>query len=276
MYFCTLPLGVQNRIAIGAGCFTWKETNFNAFQLGYFRKTMKKNIPNFITLVNLFMGCCALASIMYGQFVQAFFFSLASGVADFLDGMMARWLKAKSEFGTQLDSLADMVSFGVVPGAILYILLVKGLAGRDVLPIELTLTAAPAFLVTLFAAIRLAIFNIDDCQSENFLGMPTPSATMFCVGLLLIYHFDSFGMGSLVTKPYFLYPVIVVLSGLMVARFPMFGMKFKNLSWEGNVIRFTFAAFALLMILFFREASFSLIVLAYILFSTVENYVLKH
>jgi CDP-diacylglycerol--serine O-phosphatidyltransferase len=237
---------------------------------------MKKNIPNFITLINLFLGCCALASIMYGQFVQAFFFSLASGVADFLDGTMARLLKVKSEFGTQLDSLADMVSFGVVPGAILYILLVKGFSGREVLPIELTLAAAPAFLVTLFAAIRLAIFNIDECQSENFIGMPTPSVTMFCVGLLLIYHFDSFGMGSLVTQPYFLYPAIVLLSWLMVARFPMFGMKFKSLSWEGNEIRFIFAASALLMMLLLREASFSLIVLAYILFSTIDNYVLKH
>ncbi len=237
---------------------------------------MKRNIPNVITLINLFLGCCALASIMYGQFVQAFFFSLASGVADFLDGTVARWLRAKSEFGTQLDSLADMVSFGVVPGAALYMLLVKGFAGPDVLPIELTLAASPAFLVTLFAAIRLAIFNLDDCQSENFLGMPTPSATMFCVGLLLIYHYDSFGLGHLVTRPYFLYPVIVMLSGLMVVRFPMFGMKFKNLSWQGNELRFIFAAFALVMLLLLHEASFSLIVLAYILFSTIDKFVLKH
>lgn len=235
---------------------------------------MKKNIPNFITLANLFMGCCALASIMYGQFVQAFFFSLASGVADFLDGTLARWLKVKSEFGTQLDSLADMVSFGVVPGAVLYMLLVKGFSGREVLPIQLTMAAAPAFLVTLFAAIRLAIFNIDDCQSENFIGMPTPSVTMFSMGLLLIYHFDSFGMGSLVVNPYFLYPVIALLSLLMVVRFPMFGMKFKTLSWQGNEIRFIFAASALLMMLLLKEASFSLIIVAYVLFAAIDNYVL--
>ncbi|GIV31788.1 MAG: phosphatidylserine synthase [Saprospiraceae bacterium] len=237
---------------------------------------MKKHIPNIITLINLFLGCCALASIMYGLFVQAFLFSLASGVADFLDGSLARWLRVKSAFGKQLDSLADMVSFGVVPGAVLYMLLVKGMAGRDVLPIQLTIAAAPAFLVTLFAAIRLAIFNIDECQGENFLGMPTPSATLFCTGLMLIYHFDSFGLGSLVTEPLFLYTVIVSLSWLMVARFPMFGLKFRNLEWKGNQIRFIFAAFAILMIIVFKEASFSMIILAYLLFSTIDNYVLKH
>lgn len=237
---------------------------------------MKKHIPNIITLINLFLGCCALASIMYGLFVQAFLFSLASGVADFLDGSLARWLRVKSAFGKQLDSLADMVSFGVVPGAVLYMLLVKGMAGRDVLPIQLTIAAAPAFLVTLFAAIRLAIFNIDECQGENFLGMPTPSATLFCTGLMLIYHFDSFGLGSLVTEPLFLYTVIVCLSWLMVARFPMFGLKFRNLEWKGNQIRFIFAAFAILMIIVFKEASFSMIILAYLLFSTIDNYVLKH
>lgn len=237
---------------------------------------MRKNIPNFITLLNLFLGCCALASVFYGQFVQAFFFSLASSVSDFLDGTLARWLKVKSEFGTQLDSLADMVSFGVVPGAVLYMLLVKGFTGREVLPIQLTLAATPAFLVTLFAAIRLANFNLDGCKSENFVGMPTPSVTMFSVGLLLIYHFDSYGMGGLVTQQYFLYPVIVLLSWLMVARFPMFGMKFKSLTWEGNEIRFIFAASALLMMLFFKEASFSLIILAYLLFATIDNFVLRH
>jgi CDP-diacylglycerol---serine O-phosphatidyltransferase len=232
---------------------------------------MKKNIPNFITLLNLFFGCCALASVLYGQFVQAFFFSFASGVADFLDGMCARILKVKSPLGQQLDSLADMVSFGVVPGAIVYMLLVKGFSGFDVLPIELTLAASPAFLITLFAAIRLGIFNIDTRQTENFIGMPTPSTAMFTVGLMLIYHYDSFGLRSLVTNPVFLYLTIPVLCWLMVAGFPMFGLKFKNLAWAGNEIRFIFAAVSLAMIILLWEASLSPIIIAYVLFSIFEN-----
>lgn len=232
---------------------------------------MKKNIPNFITLLNLFFGCCALASVLYGQFVQAFFFSVASGVADYLDGTCARILKVKSPLGQQLDSLADMVSFGVVPGAIVYMLLVKGLSDPDALPIELTLAASPAFLITLFAAIRLANFNIDTRQTENFIGMPTPSCAMFAVGLMLIYHYNSFGLAGVVANPVFLYFSIPVLCWLMVAGFPMFGLKFKNLAWAGNEIRFIFAGVSLALIVWLREASLSLIIVAYVLFSIFEN-----
>lgn len=225
-----------------------------------------------ITLVNLFFGCCATASVLYGQFEQAFFFFVASGVADYLDGTFARALKVNSPVGKELDSLADMVSFGVVPGAILYMLLVKGFAGVDVLPIELTLAASPAFLVTLFAAVRLANFNIDTRQSENFIGMNTPACTMFTVGLMLIFHFDSFGLAGFVSSPVFVYLTIPVLCWLMVAEFPMFGFKFKNLKWQGNEIRFTFAAVAVLIGILLKEAALSFVVIAYLLFATIDNF----
>lgn len=235
------------------------------------RKTMKKNIPNSITLLNLFLGCCALASVLYGQFMQAAWFSIASGVADYLDGMLARVLKVKSPLGQQLDSLADMVSFGVVPGVIVYMLLVKGLSGKDVLPIELTLAASPAFLITVFAAIRLAIFNLDTRQSENFIGMPTPACTMFTVGLMVIYQQDSCSMADLAINPLFLYPLIPLLCWLMISQFPMFGMKIKNLSWAGNETRFTFAAVAVALVLWQQENAIALIIVAYVLFSIFEN-----
>ena len=230
---------------------------------------VKQNIPNFITLINLFMGCCALASVLYGQFVQAFFFSLAGGVADYLDGTFARVLKVKSPLGGQLDSLADMVSFGVVPGAILYMLLVKGFSGREVLPIELTLAASPAFLVTLFAALRLAIFNLDTRQTEDFIGMPTPACAAFAVGLMLIYHYDSYSLADFVINPLFVYPLIPVLCWLMVSSLPMFSLKFKNLAWKGNEIRFIFAAVTAAMIALLKEAAFSPIIAVYVLFSAL-------
>ncbi len=234
-------------------------------------RKMKRHIPNIITLTNLFFGCCATASVLYGQFMQAFYFFIASGVADYLDGTFARVLKVNSDIGKQLDSLADMVSFGVVPGAVLYMLLVKGFAGEDVLPIELTIAASPAFLVTLFAAIRLANFNLDTRQTENFIGMPTPSIAMFAVGLLLIYVFDSFGLASLVSSPIFIYLTIPVLCWLMVAKFPMFGLKFKNLHWSGNEVRFIFAAAALVLGIVLKEAAFSAIIITYILFTIIDN-----
>lgn len=233
---------------------------------------MKRHIPNIITLANLFLGCCAVASVLYGQFLQSFYFFLASGLADYLDGTFARVLKVKTNIGKELDSLADMVSFGVVPGAILYMLLVKGFKGFEVLPIELTLAASPAFLVTLFAALRLANFNIDTRQSENFIGMPTPSVAMFTMGLLLIFHYDSFGLASLVSSPIFIYITIPILCWLMVAQFPMFSLKFKKLSWAGNEIRIIFAAAAILMGILLKEAAFSAIIIAYILFTIIDNF----
>lgn len=232
---------------------------------------LKKHIPNFITLINLFLGCCAVASVLYGQFVQAFWFFMASGVADFLDGTFARVLKVGSPIGKQLDSLADMVSFGVVPGAVLYMLLVKGYSGSDVLPIELTIAASPAFIVTLFAAIRLANFNIDERQTVDFIGLNTPSCAMFVMGLLLIHQFDSFGYGWLVTEPIFLYVIIPVLSWLMVAEFPMFSLKIKNFGWQGNEFKLSLLFLTILFFAFFREAAISMVILAYIVLSFVKN-----
>ena len=232
---------------------------------------MKRHIPNIITLANLFFGCCATASVLYGQFVQAFYFFIASGLADYLDGTFARALKVKSNIGKELDSLADMVSFGVVPGAILYMLLVKGFAGMDVLPIELTAAASPAFLVTVFAALRLANFNIDTRQSESFIGMPTPSVAMFAVGLMLIFHYNSFGLASFLSQPLFVYLTIPVLCWLMVAQFPMFSLKFKRMSWAGNEIRLTFAAVAILMCFLLKEAAFAAIIIAYVIFTIIDN-----
>ncbi len=233
---------------------------------------MKKNIPHIITSVNLFCGCCALACIFYNQFFQAFIFLFIGAWADYLDGMVARTLKVKSLLGKQLDSLADMVSFGVVPGAIIYMLLVRGMTKNFVeFPQYLILAGLPAFLITVFAALRLAKFNIDTRQSENFIGLNTPSCTIFTVGLMLIYHYDSYGLRELVINPYLLYPTILVLSYLLIAEIPMFSFKFKEFKWAGNEIRFIFAIIALIFLIIFKEAAFSLIIVLYILFALYDQ-----
>lgn len=224
---------------------------------------MRKNIPNFITLINLYCGCAALACIFYEQFVLAFWLLLAGGIADFLDGMVARLLNVSSPMGKELDSLADMVSFGAVPGAIFYMLIQKSLSPESAG--SFSLIASSGFLVTIFACLRLAKFNIDTNQSKNFIGLPTPSCTIFSVGLMLVYDLNSFNLQSLILNPYFLFPSLLLISFIMLAKLEMFSFKFDSFKWEGNEIKFIFAALSILLIVFLRELAFSIIVLLYIL-----------
>lgn len=230
---------------------------------------MKPYIPHIITLINLFCGCCAVVCILFGQFLPAFLFIFIGGIADYTDGMAARWLEVKSPLGKELDSIADMVTFGVVPGAIIYALLSLN-GNTESIPV-LSYSALPAFILSVFSGLRLARFNLDTRQTDNFIGLATPSSTMFVVGLMMIYHFNSFGLKPFVSNPYFLYSVIVTLSYLLVAEFPMFGFKFKDFNWKGNEIRFIFLATALAMFIVLQEAAFSFIILIYILFAIIDN-----
>ena len=228
---------------------------------------MKKYIPNFITLINLFCGCCALVSILNQQYLATFIFLAIGGLADYADGMIARLLKVNSPLGKELDSMADMVSFGVVPGAILYVLLSLSFPeykGGIVYP------ALPSFLLSMFAGLRLARFNLDTRQSENFIGLNTPSSTMFVAGLMLIHHYNSFGVGHWVTHPIFLYSTVVVLSFLLVTELPMFGFKFKGLQWRGNEIRWSFILLSFILVFLLKEASFAIIILLYILLALIN------
>ena len=187
--------------------------------------------------------------------------------------MAARMLDVKSELGKELDSLADMVSFGVVPGAIIYMLLVRGLDKNFVeFPQYLILAALPAFLITVFAALRLAKFNLDTRQTESFIGLNTPSCTIFTVGLMLIYHYDFYGLKEFVINPLFLYPTILVLSYLLIAELPMFSFKFKNFQWAGNESRFLFILLSLLFLFVFKEVAFSLIIMLYVLFAVLGRF----
>ncbi len=230
---------------------------------------IKKNIPNAITLANLFFGCCAILSILYGHYVQAFWWVFASVVADYADGLVARMLGVHSELGKELDSIADTVSFGVVPGMIYYSLLCVALGVEDTGMLQYA--ALPAFLVPAFSGLRLAKFNLDTRQTDGFIGLPTPSSTMFTVGLMLMYALDSYGLADWIVSPALLYICILLQSYLLVAEIPMFALKFKSFSWSGNEIKFTFAAIALLLLIFTQEVAFSAVVLLYVLFSVFRH-----
>lgn len=182
--------------------------------------------------------------------------------ADFSDGFAARMLQSYSDMGKELDSLADMVSFGVLPGFMFFYML----QGGDLT--NITPYGAAGFMVTLFAALRLAKFNIDTRQSESFLGLPTPSATLFIAGLLLIYrsHADS----MLFTWPALL-SIALIISVLMVSDLPMFSLKFKGYSWKGNEIRYIFIIFAVAMFVLMRDYSLSVVIATYTLYSLVKH-----
>jgi len=221
---------------------------------------MKNFIPNFITLLNAFFGCLAIVSIFENAWLMVALWLCLGAVADFLDGAMARWLDARSALGKQLDSLADMISFGVAPGLILYTFLAEGETG-------LVWKAVPAFILTMAACYRLGKFNIDPRQTTGFIGLPTPACTLFIVGLVLIERSNIFDLQNIIHNNIFLYACVLILSYLMVSEIPMFSFKFERLTWKGNEIKFIFAAIALALLIFFQEAAPSFIILVYLLIS---------
>ena len=238
---------------------------------------MKSWVPNCITLLNLFCGCAAIINILDGQFIAAFWFLFAAGWFDFADGLVARWLGVSSEHGKELDSLADMVSFGAVPAVIYYTLLYIGFAGgpSEVAfgslapaahpPVAWSWPAAPALLIALFSALRLAKFNLDTRQTENFLGVATPTSTLYATGLMLIYATNSFGWSEAVLNPWVLYASVLVFSYLLISDHPMFSFKIKGRRWAGNETRIIFAALAVALLLGLRTAAFPFIVGVYLI-----------
>ena len=238
--------------------------------LSYLRTVIKKNIPNVFTLCNLLCGCIAIVFAFEGNLVWSACLVGVSCVFDFLDGMVARLLKAYSELGKQLDSLADMVSFGVLPGVIVFKLINHSMVtcGADIF------VAAPVsffgFLVTIFSAIRLAKFNIDTRQTDSFIGVPTPANTILIASLPLIHQFNS-SYDSLILNQCFLIGLTLVMSFLLVAPLPLFALKFKNFSWRDNKVRFIFLTLSLLMLIVFQFVGIPLIIILYIVLSVINN-----
>jgi CDP-diacylglycerol--serine O-phosphatidyltransferase len=241
---------------------------------------LKKHLPNTLTCINLLCGCLALTFIFKGDLVIGAYLVGIAAVADFFDGLLARALRVSSPIGKDLDSLADMVSFGVVPGAIMYQLMHRSLEAMGVGPeqVSMHLVSGPAawvpsvaiffpFLITIFSALRLAKFNNDTRQTTSFIGLPTPACTLVVASLPLILANDVFSLTSVILTPVVLIGLSVLLSGLLVAELPLFALKFKNLRWLGNRRRFIFVALALGLVLWLRAAGVPVAVLLYVLLS---------
>ncbi len=229
---------------------------------------MKKHIPNFITCLNLFTGCVAVYIAFQGNLVFAAYLVGIAAVFDFLDGLIARLMHAYSEIGKQLDSLADMVSFGVLPGVIMFQLMRKSaMADPSTSLYEAELFPFLAFIIIIFSALRLAKFNIDTRQTTLFIGLPTPANTLFVASLPLILASDQFNLGQYFMNQYVLLGLTLLLSFLLVAEIPLFALKFKNLAWKDNATRFIFLLIAIPLLFLFKFAAVPVIIVLYVLLS---------
>ena len=222
-------------------------------------------VPNIITLCNLLCGCSSIvASLVLGDFTLAFIFVVASAVCDFFDGFTARLLRQYSDIGVQLDSLADMVSFGVAPSAAMYALAANSTA-MYALPSWLTasLVFVP-FIMAAFSALRLAKFNIDDTQHDSFEGMPTPANALFC--LSFVYAVVSTEKSVAIE---WIALISVVMAALLVSPIRMFSFKLKNLSWKQNKMQYIFILLSIVALLTLGAYAVPTIIVIYIVLSTI-------
>lgn len=224
---------------------------------------MSKYIPNLLTISNLICGCIALHLTFKGNLVVTAYVIGLAVLFDFLDGTAARLLKTTSKIGKQLDSLADMVSFGLVPGAVIFQLIEKG---------ALSQYSFIALAIPICSALRLAKFNVDERQNENFIGLPTPANCLVFVSLPLIltFHAESM-MASIIGIPEVLLGLTIFLSISLVSRIKMFSLKFKNFKYKDNKLRFVFIVISMGLIPWFKYSAIPIIVLLYMTLSSLSN-----
>jgi len=229
-----------------------------------------RHLPNVITLLNLVAGCLSIVSAFEGNLQMAGVFILIAAVLDFLDGFTARLLGAYSPLGKELDSLSDVVSFGVAPSMILFHLLKTslGIEGSEGLMTGHFLLAVP-FLVAAFSSLRLGIFNLDERQTSSFIGLPTPANALLTVGLVFGLHSGWSSIFEFFTSsPTLLILIVVVQSALLVCELPMFSLKLKTLKFSVAYKQISLIIGTLILITLFHSAALSLIILWYIFLST--------
>ncbi len=229
-------------------------------------------LPNLVTLCNLLSGSMAAVTALTGGDLRvAFWLVVAAAVCDFLDGLTARLLNSYSGIGVELDSLADVVSFGFAPAAILY-----ALYGRSAWHFALPEWVSPVggvalFLVTAFSALRLAKFNVDEEQHTEFTGLPTPACALFFAALGWLVQ-----SGVLYLSRGMLVGLAVAFALLLILPIRMFSFKFSGFGWCGNALRYLFALFALALFLWLKVGAVPLIILLYVVVSGVRNLLAGH
>lgn len=233
---------------------------------------IKKHIPNLITLINLFCGCVAVVFVSEQNYEMAFYMVCLGIFFDFFDGFFARLFKVSSPLGLQLDSLADMVTSGVVPGYVMYSMFTNSAHEIG------TSTFVPflGFIVTLGSCYRLANFNIDTRQTDSFIGLPTPANALFILSLPLVLKFsDSLITLEILTNEWILLLIALCSTYVLNAEIPLFALKIKKFNFKDNALQIVFLLTSLVMLIFLQYIAIPLIIIFYVLLSVINNKFLK-
>ncbi|WP_334167974.1 CDP-diacylglycerol--serine O-phosphatidyltransferase [Phocaeicola paurosaccharolyticus] len=229
--------------------------------------SITRHIPNTVTCCNLFSGCIASVMAFNAEYDMAILFIIIGAVFDFFDGMLARLLSVSGPMGKELDSLADDITFGFAPSAIVFSLLKEVNYPEFLLPIS-DIVPYFAFIIAVFSALRLGKFNIDPRQSSSFIGLPTPANALFWGSLVVGGH-------DFLISPSFnaLYLIILIIfmSWLLISEIPMFSLKFKSLSWKKNKISYIFLIVSIPLLLFLGISGFAAVILWYIILSVITS-----
>ena len=273
---------------VGIGSLLFQGLDLLTDKLCYFylnKKGMKKHIPNFITLLNLFCGSVAVVFAVMNQLDMAAFFVMLGIVFDFFDGFAARLLNVKSALGLQLDSLADMVTSGLVPGIVLYQLIGMSMNGGWDMGLspqamddsfwkgfEMAPLPFLGFLVTLASAYRLAKFNIDEHQKNSFVGLPTPANALLILSLpLILLHQNNDILNSIILNQWFLIGLTLFSAYLLNSKIELFALKFDNWSFKDNSQRYLFIIVSAVLLVTMKFLAVPAIIVFYILSSLVGN-----
>ncbi len=246
---------------------------------------IKNQIPNSLTLLNMLCGCLGILFLFTDSLSYIPYLLSVSLFADFLDGLVARALGVSSPIGKELDSLADVVSFGVLPAMLLVYLMafefyghIEGFNFANALNHISTwqegLMIGFPLIIALFAAYRLAKFNVSEEQSKEFFGLASPAATIFIVGLFII-HTQGIEVQSVVGQKWLLILVSIIISALMVSNIPMFSFKLSGFSWQENKVQIIFVILSILLFLLFKIGALPLVIILYILINIARSFFSK-
>lgn len=233
---------------------------------------IKKQIPNAITSANLFAGCIGIVFAFNQDLKAAALCIFIALVFDFFDGFTARLLNVSGPMGKELDSLADMVSFGVLPATILFHMAPKAFFGLA----DYSILSYLAFFIAVFSAYRLAKFNLDTRQTDQFIGLPTPANAAVIASIPFIYDNTAFYFDNSTTSSVFYLAFIPVMCYLLVCELPLIALKFKTFAFAGNTFRYILIIASVLLLLIFKFAGIPLILILYIILSILEHRIAKN
>lgn len=250
---------------------------------------LKRHLPNIITLLNLFCGSIAVLFAVQNNFVAAALFVFLGIFFDFFDGLVARKLNVQSPLGLQLDSLADMVTSGLVPGIVMFKLLTLATntsstfrlgdawdSSMNWISIQFSPLALIGLLITLASAYRLAKFNLDEDQQSSFTGLPTPANALLILSLPLIIEFqNSNAINTIILNPWFLVTMTFLSCYMLNANIKLFALKFKDWSFKNNAVRYVFIIMCAIFIILFKFLAIPMIIVFYVLLSLFSKSLTK-